>query len=55
MLDRTWLANSNQLARPVAYKKTRFWATERLLNRLLVAPTGFFATKTALASIANLS
>ncbi len=29
MLDRTWLANSKELARPVAYKKTGFWATER--------------------------
>lgn len=29
MLDRTWRANSNELARLVAYKKTGFWATER--------------------------
>ena len=29
MLDRTWRANSHELARPLAYKKAGFWAIER--------------------------
>jgi len=29
MFDHTWRANSNELARSVAYKKNGFWVTER--------------------------